>query len=72
MELQARELIKSLLAQRGKTMKELTQELSVRLNRKYLPDSLSHKLRRGSISYNEMLIVFDILEYKLIFEDKNS
>jgi hypothetical protein len=72
MELQAREQIKSLLAQRGKTMKELAQELSLRLNKTYLPDSLSHKLRRGSISYNEMLIIFDILGYKLIFKDKNS
>lgn len=72
MELQARELIKSLLAQRGKTMKQLTQELSIRLNKTYLPTSFSHKLRRGSISYNEMLLIFDILEYKLVLEDKKS
>ncbi len=69
MELQARERIKSLLAQRGKTMKELAKELSIKLNKNYLPASLSHKLRRGSISYNEMLVIFDILEYKLVFED---
>lgn len=52
-------------------MKQLAEELSLRLERSYLPDSLSHKLRRGSISYNEMLIIFDILEYKLNFEDRH-
>ncbi len=53
-------------------MKELAKELSIKLNKNYLPANLSHKLRRGSISYNEMLVIFDILEYKLVFEDKHS
>ena len=72
MELLAREQVKSLLAQKCKTMKELAEELGIRLNKSYLPNSLSHKLKRGTISYNEMLLIFDILGYEIIIRDKNS
>ena len=67
MKLLAREQIKSLLAQRCKTMKELSKELGIRLNKNYPADSLSQKLRRGTISYNEMLLIFDIYHLKVLY-----
>lgn len=52
MELLAREQIKVLLAQEGITLKDLANSLSKELDKKYSPDNLSQKLRKGSIPYN--------------------
>lgn len=68
MELFAREQVKVLLAQEVITLKELASALSKELGKKYTPDNLSHKLRSGSIPYNEMIIISKILGYKIKFE----
>ena len=68
MELFAREQIKVLLAQEVITMKELANALGKELNKKYTPDNLSQKLRKGTIPYNEMVIIAKILGYKIKFE----
>ncbi len=68
MELLAREQVKVLLAQEVITMKDLASVLSKELGKKYTPDNLSQKLRKGTIPYNEMLVIAKILGYKIKFE----
>lgn len=66
MRLEAREQIKTLLAQKGLKLKDLAEKL----NR--TPNSLTQQLGRGSITYNEVLQIADILGYKIWFEDIND
>lgn len=68
MDLLAREQIKVLLAQEVMTLKDLANALEKELGKKYTPDNLSHKLRKGSIPYNEMVVIAKILGYKIKFE----
>ena len=47
------------------TITELAQELSSITKKHYTPASLSAKMIRGSLSYNEMLKICEILDYKI-------
>ena len=67
MELLAKDQVKILLVQEHMTLKALASELGKKLNKEYSADNLSHKLRRGTLSYNEMLIIARILGYKINF-----
>ena len=68
MELFAREQVKVLLAQEFITLKDLAKALGKELGKKYTSDNLSHKLRSGSLPYNEVVIIARILGYKIKFE----
>lgn len=68
MNLKAREQIKSLLAQEDLMMKELAVKLEEKLNKHYTLDNLSKKLRNGTIPYNQVALIADILGYKINFE----
>ena len=68
MELLAREQVKVLLAQEVITLKDLANALGRELGKKYTADNLSQKLRKGTIPYNEMIIIAKILGYKIKFE----
>ncbi|MBD5401515.1 LLM class flavin-dependent oxidoreductase [bacterium] len=70
MKLEAHEQIKSLLAQRKMTLKRLAELLSEKTGKKHTSDNLSHKLRRGTISYNLMLVIAEILDYDIEFVSK--
>ena len=67
MKLQIKEQIKTLLAQEGLKLKDLAEMITQRTGKKCAPDSLSHKLRRGSLTYNETLLIAEILGYKIEF-----
>lgn len=67
MSLKVREQIKSLLAEKGITMKSLAELLSEKTNKKYSLANLSAKLQRGTLSYNEVLIIANILGYEIKF-----
>lgn len=69
MSLKVREQIKSLLAERGITMKAAAQLLSEKTNKKYSLANLSSKLKRGTLTYNEFLQIIEILGYKIVIED---
>ena len=68
MELNAKELIKVLLTKENFKQKELASELSKRVGKYYSPSGLSQKIGRGTISYNEVLIILNILGYKINIE----
>lgn len=61
--------VKNLVADRDITLTELAKMLGERLNKNYSLASLSQKLRNGTISYREIRLIADILEYKIIFYD---
>ena len=69
MELNSKNQIKTLLAQRGLKLKELAFELNKLSKRKYSANSLTQRLSRGSITYDEVLLICKILNYKIEFSD---
>ncbi len=68
MKLQAKEQIKTLLAQENMKLKDLAQLLSEKMEKQWTPNSLSQKLRRGTLTYNETLLIAEILGYYIKFE----
>ena len=72
MRLQVREQIKALLAQENVKLKELASKITEKTGKKCMPDSLSQKLRRGSLTYNETLLIAELLGYEITFTKKNS
>ena len=53
-------------------LKELVVKLSETTRKKYTSDGLSHKLSRGRLTYDEMLLIADILGYKIEFSKKDK
>lgn len=70
MKLQVREQIKALLAQENIKLKELAVMITEKTGKKCMPDSLSQKLRRGTLSYNETLEIAELLDYEIKFIKK--
>ncbi len=69
MNLKVKEQVKILLIQRKMKLKELASELSKRTGKKYTENSLSQRFGRGSITYNEVALISDILNFKINFLD---
>lgn len=72
MKLHVKEQIKTLLAQENVRLKELAEMISDYTGKKCTPDALSHKLRRGSLTYNETLMIAELLGYKIKFVKEND
>ena len=72
MKLYAKEIIKILLSKRKVTQKGLVETLSANTAKKYTQDGFSRKINRGTVSFNEMVDVIDVLGYEIIIEDKNK
>jgi len=49
-------------------LKDLAKLMTEKSNKKYTSDGLSHKLSRGRLTYDEMLIITEILGYEIKFE----
>ena len=62
-----KEQIKILLVQEKLMLKELAEKINQNTDKKCTPDSLSQKLRRGSLTYNETLLIADLLGYDIKF-----
>lgn len=67
MQMLVREQVKTLLAQEGIKMKDLAMKMEEISGRTYSLQNLSHRLRRGTLTYNEMLLIADILGYEISF-----
>jgi len=63
MRLKVREQVKTLLSQEGITQKDLVAILSKKTGKKYTQTSLAQKLGRGSLTYNEVMVIAEILGY---------
>ncbi len=65
-----RNKIKSLLAQEGMTITKLAEKLSKKTNEKYTFQSISHKLRRETLTLKEAFLIAEILDYNIEFIKK--
>lgn len=72
MKLNATEQIRLLLKREIYKQKDLVVELSARTGKKYTQGSLSQKMIRNSISYDEFVIIADILGYDVKIERRDS
>ncbi len=63
-----REEVKSLLGKELYTLTELANLMTEKTGQKYTLQSLSQKLRRGTLSFNEVEIIAKILGYKINFD----
>ncbi len=61
--------IKNLVADRDITLTKLAEMMGQKLGRNYSLASLSQKLRNETISYKEILLIAELLNYKVLFFD---
>lgn len=71
MQLNAKEIIKIILNRENVKQKELAKILTDKTGKTYTPGSLSQKISRGTISYNEVSVITDILGYDIKIEKRN-
>lgn len=67
-----KEEIKVIIARRGTTLKKVCEVLSERTGKYYSYNNISNKLHRGTIKFNEVQQIFEILNYKLDYKDLNT
>ena len=70
MKYSAKDLIKLLISREGLTQKKLASVIEEHIGKKYTADGLSRKLNRGTITYNEVAMIADILGYEIKVEPK--
>lgn len=58
--------LKHLLISKEMTMTELCKKMSERLQKEYTIHNISGKLKRDTIKYSEIKILYDILGYELV------
>ncbi len=63
-----REDVKQLLARENRTMTWLAQEMTNISGKKYTMKSISDKLARKTLQYEEFILIIKILDYKIKFE----
>lgn len=63
--------IKHLLVINDMTMTELCRKMSLKLGKPYTIHNISGKLKRDSIKYSEIKILYDILGYELVLRKKD-
>ena len=61
--------IKNLVMDRDMTLKQLAEMIGKVQNKNYSLASLSQKLRNETISYKEIKLIAELLDYKLKFID---
>ena len=65
-----KEQVKMLLIERDFKMKDLVKALADKYGTSTSISNFSGKLARGSLTYNEMLEICDILDYEIEFKSK--
>jgi len=63
-----REDVKQLLAAQGRTMTWLAAQMTALTGKKYSMKSISDKLARKSLQYEEFKLILQILGYEMKFE----
>lgn len=67
----AQEDIKILLLKNHMTLKKLAEKMGEITGKKMLPSSLSQKLSKGTLRYNELKIICNILDYTIEYKKNN-
>lgn len=68
--METKQQIKHLLVMSDMTMTELCRKMSERLGKPYSIHNISGKLKRDSIKYSEIKLLYDILGYELVLRKK--
>ena len=68
----AKEHIKSLLALRGMTLKQLAELISQKTGKPCLSTSLSNKFSRGTMQFGEVQMIAELLGFEIIFNDTSK
>ena len=68
----SKETVKILLVKREMTIKTLAEKLTELTGKNYSRSSLSSKINRSSLNYDEMEDIAKVLGYKIVFEDING
>jgi hypothetical protein len=63
-----RENVKSILALENLTLTEISKEMTKRTGKNYSMHNLSQKLSRKTIKFEEVILIMEILDYKIKFE----
>ena len=71
MKLFVKEQITTLLAQEGLKIKELAFIIEEKTGKKCSANSLSQKLSRETLTYNETIVIADLLGYDIVFIKRN-
>ena len=61
----AKEFVKILLAKEDITMTELTRLLNLAGNKKFTVDGISHKMRKGTLRFDEVELFANTLGYSI-------
>lgn len=72
MKLFVREQIKTLLAQEGLKIKDLALMIEEKTGKKCSANALSQKLSRETLTYNETLMIAELLGYKIKFVKEDN
>lgn len=72
MKMHTREQIKTLLSQKGIKQIDLARKMAEMTGKTYNSKSFSRKLCNSSISYEEMLLIAEILGYDIQFVNNNN
>ena len=67
-----KEELKVMIARRGTTLKKVCEELSNISGKYYSYNNISNKIHRGTIRFSEVQQMFEILDYKLYYEDNRK
>ena len=67
-----KEELKVMIARRGTTLKKVCEELSNIIGKYYSYNNISNKIHRGTIRFSEVQQMFEILDYKLYYEDNRN
>ncbi len=63
-----KEEVKMLLAKEGMTMTRLAQEITVKTGQKWTMKTISDKLARKTMKYEEFRLILEILGYSIKYE----
>lgn len=67
-----KEQIKTALAKRDITLKEVHERLKSKYNKTDTIQNLNSKINRNSLKYSEMLEIADVLDFEITWKDKNK
>lgn len=66
-----KEQLKHMLVSQDMTLTELCQKMSEKLKKPYSIHNISGKLKRDTIKYSEIKILYDILGYEIVVRKKS-
>lgn len=64
----AKEVVKIMLVKRAMTVKKLAEKMSEYTGQKYTRGSLSNRISRGTLKFDEVEIIAKILDFKITIE----